>query len=321
MIKNIKKYFYNKINKKVSYIEKIPSYRNTVYKIQTDDTYFILKIFRGENSTIRSRTEAEIYKKYNLKSKLIPHLYFEDFTLKDLNFPVICSEYRDGENLKYKIIFELKHGDENIFKHLIKKSIDVANRVHKLKTSNSCGTLFSNYSGSYLEFVLHQKNSTLGLSYGELYDFLTKYDNKKLMANYLNGKNLVIPDKFTLCHNDFRGREILVNGDCASVVDWEGAIFSDPLGDFGSHLFSLLDAFYDNTLLQEKIIHTFIEYLPKKLYIQSLAFYLAERALLTSKVYNLKHDPKRFKWAMKFAKNMLSNNLQNATDLIHLIRV
>lgn len=323
MINNIKKYFYNKINKEVINIEKIPSFKNTVYKIQADNTYFILKIFAGKNSTVRSRTEAEIYRNYSGKLKLIPHLYFEDSTFEDFDFPIICREYRDGADLKNKAMLELRHGDEDKFKRLIKNSIDVANHIHELETSNSYGTLSSSYPGSYLEFVLHQKNSTSGLTYEELCDFLTEYDSNNLMANYLNGKNLITPQKFTLCHNDFRGHEILVNEDCTvnGIVDWEDAVIGDPLGDFGSHLFSLLNSVYDNISLQEKIIRTFLEYLPKNLYIQSLTFYLATRAILTSKVYYFKHDSKRFKWAMKFAKNMLSSNLQNADDLIDLINV
>jgi len=324
MIDDIKKYFSNKMNMEATNIENLPSFKNRVYKIQVGDKYFILKMFQdGETSARRSKTEAEIYRTYSNRCGLIPQMYFEDFTYKDFESHVICREYVSGIGLKDNAASKLKHSNEDGFRRLIESSIAAANCIHELETSDSYGTMLSGYPGNYLEFVLHEKNFGFGLTYEQLCNSLSEIDRDSLLTNYIRGNNLTTPQKFTLCHNDFRGREILTNEDCTvnGIIDWEQAIIGDPLSDFGSHLFSLLNSVYDNTPLQEKIIHTFLEYLPKDLHMQSLPFYLAERAILTSIVYYLEYNPKKFEWAMKFAENMLSNKVQNENDLINLIKV
>lgn len=320
----IKRYFLDKMDMEVEKVENLSRFKNRVYKIQAGNRYFILKIFpKDETSARRSSTEAEIYRFYSSRCELLPHMYFEDFTCQIIDSPVICREYRCGIDLRESAINELRKGNEDKFRQLIENSIAAANCFHGLETSDSFGSLSSSYSGSYLEFLLHEKNSWFGLTYEHLYNSMREIDDGALLTNYLKGNNLITPQRFTLCHNDFRGHEILVNedGTINSIIDWERAIIGDPLCDFGSHLFSLLNAVYDDITYQEKIIHIFLESLPKELHAQSISFYLAERAILTSIIYYFEYNSQKFEWAMRFAGNMLSNNVQNADTLIELIQV
>ena len=319
----LREYFQNKTDIEVIDVENLSRLKNVVYKINTGQKYFILKIFQnGETRDRRFRTESSIYKTYSNVCELLPQLFFEDFTCQDFGSPVICREYKGGSDLKHRVASELSRGNDNRVKLLIRNSIGAANRIHELKISDSYGTVLSDYPGSYLEFVLHEKNFGFGLPYEQLCKFLTEVEGGKLLETYLTGSNLITPQKFTLCHNDFRGHEILVGDDDTvnGVIDWEQAIIGDPLCDFGSHIFSLLNSVHNDIPSQEKIIHTFLDYMPQSVDSTSLPFYLAERAVLTSIVYYYEYNPEKFKWAMRFARNMLSNSMNSRTDLIQSLK-
>lgn len=322
MMKEIKKYFSDKMNMEVKSVENISplNIKNSVYRIQAGDRYFILKtFFRKDKTTLRrSKTEAEVLKRYGDRSPLIPKLYFEDFSYGCFDFPIICTSYVEGSDSKYKVKSEINASENNL--SLIKNSISAIDSIHTLEISNVPGTLFAPYEGSFIDFVINEKDLGLKVDYNFLNNSLMKISNgDRILRNYVQGKNLTIPKEFCLCHNDLSGHEILIDdGKVNGIVDWEQAVISDPVGDFAAYIFSFLNSAYSNKNLQRATLSKILPFLKNEV-IGSLSFHLAERAMIISLAYYVDYKPEKFEWSMKLTDNLLSNPIQDMNSLIDII--
>lgn len=295
--------------------------RNRVYRISTPDADFALKVFpRNETSERRSRTEADFYRLYGGRILCLPYLLFEDMTCSRVGAPVVCREYKEGRDSKKESEAILRSGNGAGFARLVDASFDAVNSIHRLRSSSSTGSLTAVSQDDYFTFFINEKASSMGLSLERIMDFLHGIKDGSMAGKYLDSGSTVSPAAFALCHHDLRGHEILV-GDgyrVNGIIDWELAAIGDPVYDFASYLFSLLNPFYRDVETQKKIAGVFMERMPTGC-VASIPFYLADRAILTSIVYYSEFNEHKFRWAMNFSDRMLSAKVDATDELLRLL--
>nr|MBA4405259.1 hypothetical protein [Nanoarchaeum sp.] len=283
--------------------------KNKVFKIGFKNKTYLLKLFlyTKHSSFRRCKTEKEIAALIEDKVPFkIPEYAFDKCSL---GF-ILLRHYINRLDLKKYLIDRLRKGkDINL---CLGNSIKAIRRVHKLFSFTKFGTLW--HKGrfkNFHDFIVHE--DIYYVCGRNMKEFLTVFQRRKkyyqTVKNYLNGKNLIFPKAYHLCHGDLSGHGFLISkkGRIKAMIDWENAIFSDPVRDFAQYYFNTISSVYNEDYLKKKITNTFEKYLSND-ELKRFPFYIGARALISSIICDF--EPEEVEWSLRIAKKMLSDEIK-----------
>lgn len=283
--------------------------KNKVFKIGFENKIYLLKLFLyTKNSSLRRyKTEKEITAFIQDKVPFeIPEYTFDECSL---GF-ILLREYINWLDLKRYLIDRLRMG-QNI-NLCLGNSIKAIRRVHKLFSFNKFGTLWrKGQFKNFHDFIVHEDIYYISGSNKNKFLAALRIREKyhQTIKNYLDGNNLILPKTYHLCHGDLTGHGFLVSnqGSIKAIIDWENAIFSDPIRDFAQYYFNTISSVYNDYLLKKRFTSAFECYFSDD-ELKRFPFYIGARALVSSVICNFK--PEEVEWSLRVAEKMLSDKIK-----------